>query len=44
MTAFERNLLIRALEKNGWNVTGHGAVPRAAVEHAEVQAGETRRA
>jgi DNA-binding NtrC family response regulator len=22
MTAFERNLLIRALEKNGWNVTG----------------------
>jgi DNA-binding NtrC family response regulator len=22
MTAFERNLLVRALEKNGWNVTG----------------------
>ena len=22
MTAFERNLLIRALERNGWNVTG----------------------
>ena len=27
MRAFERNFILRALEKNGWNVTGDGALP-----------------
>ena len=44
MTAFERNLLIRALEKNGWNVTATARYLGSAAEHAEVQAGEAGRA
>ena len=39
---FERNFILRALEKCGWNVTGDRRIPRRAAEHAEIQDGQAR--
>ena len=42
VSTFERNFIIRALEKNGWNVTGDGADARHSAQHAQVQDGQAR--
>ena len=40
---FERNFILRALEKNAWNVTGTAEYSRHSPQHAEVQDGQAGR-
>ena len=42
VSTFERNFLIRALEKSAWNVTGDRPHARHSAEHAQVQDGQAR--
>jgi transcriptional regulator with PAS, ATPase and Fis domain len=42
VSTFERNFIIRALEKSAWNVTGDRPVARHPAEHAQVQDGQAR--
>jgi hypothetical protein len=42
VSTFERNYILRALEKAGWSVSATAQVPRHSAQHAEVQDSEVR--